>query len=605
MEKDLLNKMDIKNPNYQEEKTNFKKKNNYKKKRNSPIEKEEKKLIFFQDKQENKVDDYNNESLKNKTSEYENYLKQKEDTIQELKKKINKYESKIKKYIEEENNWKKEKKELEMNLEKLNSENEAVKNYNLEEKEKLNKDPLEFYDIIGNINSMQNVSTDGWEFFMNEEGYKISNSEKKENKLVIGVMGNRNKGKSFMLQALSGASMKIGTTINTIGLSIKYLDDKYVLLDCAGSESPLLGENANMLEISRDKLFTEAFLESYILRKSNVLLLVVGILSFSEQKLINKISKDLEKLKDKEKKNLVVIHNLQTYEAVADVEKYMNETLLKSASFKIKKDESNFGNENDTSEFFYDIDNTSVKHFIYAKENSEAGKKYNHHTINSIKSLYRISTSKYKYDYKETIIEHFKYMSEKMFDLNGNVDLKLSEVKEKDENNKNEINNNDKTNEIKNFEESKLIDKKFIKYSYKLKYIGEEKLSLQKMVIDELGISSFIHNDFTPNLEMYYNEQELTINIECPEGTEIVVKRRRNKNENTEYPFCIEIIAEKAEETKKENVTYIKNKQSGKFRSIIPFSNSNYSIGKGKDSNLSNGWKTFIFPLSKIEDDDD
>jgi hypothetical protein len=39
-----------------------------------------------------------------------------------------------------------------------------------------------------------------------------------------------------------------------------------------------------MLEIPRDKLFTEAFLESYILRKSNVLLLVVGILSFSEQK---------------------------------------------------------------------------------------------------------------------------------------------------------------------------------------------------------------------------------------------------------------------------------------------------------------------------------
>ena len=215
-------------------------------------------------------------------------------------------------------------------------------------------------------------------------------------------------------------------------------------------------------------------------------------------------------MKDKEKKNLVVIHNLQTYETVADVEKYINETLMKSASFKIKKDESNFGNEKDISEFFYDIDNTSVKHFIYAKENSEAGKKYNEHTINSIKSLYRISTSEYKYDYKATIIEHFKYMSEKMFDINGNVDLELSEIKENDEKNKenqkdkNEINDNDKGNEVKNvenFEEFKKIDKKYIKYSYKLKYIGEEKLSLQKMVIDELGISSFIHNDFTPILK--------------------------------------------------------------------------------------------------------
>ena len=619
----------IENSNNQEEKINAKKKKVIiaKKKKSPKIEEKEEhcnKEYLFLDKekkdkkpvepQERKQNNYNYELLENKIREYEKNLKEKNATIQELNKKIKNYDSLIKQYSERENNWKKKEEESKLNLEKLNNEIQAVKNYNLEEKEKLEKDPLEFYDIIGNINSIQNVKIDGWEFFMNEEGFKISNSGKNEERLVIGVMGNRNKGKSFMLQALSGASMKTGTTINTIGLSIKYLDNKYVLLDCAGSESPLLGENANMLEISRDKLFTEAFLESYILRKSNVILLVVGILSFSEQKLINKISKDLEKLKNKEKKNLVVIHNLQTYEEVDDVEKYINETLLKSASFKIKKDESNFGNEKDTSEFFYDIDNTSVKHFIYAKENSEAGKKYNQHTINSIKSLYRISTSKYKYDYKETIIEHFKYMSEKMFDINGNVDLELSEVKENNENNKenqkdkNEINNNDKANEVKNVknvEEFKLIDKKFIKYSYKLKYIGEEKLSLQKMVIDELGISSFIHNDFTPNLEMYYNEQELTINIECPEGTEITAKRKRNKNKNTEYPFCIEIIAEKAEESKKENVTYIKNKQSGKFRTLIPFSNSNYSIGKGKEDKLSNGWKSFIFPLSKIEDDDD
>ena len=211
----------------------------------------------------------------------------------------------------------------------------------MKEKENLSKDPLEFYDIIGNINSIQNVSTDGWNFYMNEEGFKIDQSKDIAERLVIGVMGNRNKGKSFILQAFSGACLKTGTTINTIGISIKYLENKYVLLDCAGSESPLLGEYANMLEISRDKLFTEAFLERYILRKSNVLLMVVGILTFSEQKLINKISQDLEKLKEKEKKDLVVIHNLQTYESVADVEKYINETLLKSASFKIKRDESN------------------------------------------------------------------------------------------------------------------------------------------------------------------------------------------------------------------------------------------------------------------------
>ena len=187
--------------------------------------------------------------------------------LEKLKNEIKNYESLVKQYGEKENNWKKEKEESEMNLEKLKNEIQVVKGYNFEEKEKLEKDPLEFYDIIRNINSIQNVKTDGWEFFMNEEGFKISNSGKIEDRYVIGVMGNRNKGKSFMLQALSGASLKTGTTINTIGLSIKYLDNKYVLLDCAGPESPLLGENANMLEISRDKLFTEAFWKVIFLEK--------------------------------------------------------------------------------------------------------------------------------------------------------------------------------------------------------------------------------------------------------------------------------------------------------------------------------------------------
>ena len=104
---------------------------------------------------------------------------------------------------------------------------------------------------------------------------------------------------------------------------------------------------------------------------------------------------------------------------------------------------------------------------------------------------------------------------------------------------------------------------------------------------------------------MYYNEQELTINIECPDGTEITVKRKRNKNKNTEYPFYIEIISEKFEESAKENVTYIRKNQNGKFLTLIPFPNSNYSIGKRKEKKLNNGWKSFIFPLLKIEDDDD
>ena len=548
----------------------------------------------------------------------------------------------------------KEAEELENHKKQLELKNHEIeklkdKYENNEENKKLEKDPLEFYDIIVNINSIQNIKTDGWEIYMNEKGKKISVDTDNIERLVIGVMGNRNKGKSFMLQALSGEDLQTGTSISTIGLSIKYSENKFVLLDCAGSESPLLGENANMLEISRDKLFTEAFLESYILRKSNVLLLVIGILSFSEQKLINKISKDLNKLKKNEIKNLIIIHNLQTYETVEQVEKYIKDTLIKSASFKIKKDKSNFDDETEASEYYYDIDNNSIKHFIYAKEKSIAGEKYNKSTINAIKSLYNISSNKYKYDYKKTIIEHFQYMGEKMFDLTGKTNLELTEVneneeevikeetkenKEKEEKEKKEkkednlddkekkenenkekkednaedkekIENENKEKKEDNFDvknELNLIDKKLVKFSSKLIFKGEEQLVLQKMVIDELGISSFIKNDFNPDYEMYYNEKELILTIEWPEGVKLSAKRKRNKN--GEYPFGIEIKGEKVE-TKVENVKYIKSKQCGKFYALIPFPDNDYSLEKGTEEEPKNGWKTFRFKLSKIEDDDD
>ena len=428
---------------------------------------------------------------------------------------------------------------------------------------------------------------------MNENGKKISELKEEENKLVVGVMGNRNKGKSFMLQAISGEELQTGTTISTIGLSIKYSEDKFVLLDCAGSESPLLGDYANMLEISRDKLFTEAFLQSYILRKSNVLLLVIGYLTFSEQKLINKIIKDLEKLNynNKINKNLIIIHNLQTYETENQIKKYIEETLLKSASFKLERDKSNFDNKNDKREYFFDKDNKNIKHFIYAKENSEAGNIYNKKTIDLIKSLYKIETNKYKYNFKESIIEHFKYMGKQMFDLDDKIQLDLEEIKDDDKNdnidNNNKLENKDKNEEPNKEEERNIINKenenmnennviennliknenkineKLIKFKSKLIFKGKEKLILQKMVIDELGITSFIKNDFNPDYEIYYNVKELILKIECPEGVKLTAKRKRNKSGN--YPYGIEIIGEKNDGKKRKNVTYLKKKHLVNF----------------------------------------
>ena len=160
----------------------------------------------------------------------------------------NNYKDEIKKINESNQNFlgeidSKEQKIFELNesIKQLKDKNEKEQKFfeEYEEKEKLEKAPLEFYDIIVDINSMQKIRTEGWEIRMNEKGKKLTEDKNKKKRIVIGLLGNKNSGKSSLLQALLGGKMKTRTTFNTIGLSIKFSEDEFVFLDSTGPESPL------------------------------------------------------------------------------------------------------------------------------------------------------------------------------------------------------------------------------------------------------------------------------------------------------------------------------------------------------------------------------
>jgi len=171
--------------------------------------------------------------------------------------------------------------------------------------------------------------------------------------LKVGVAGLSNKGKSFLLQKIADIELPTGTSIKTEGLSIKCPDinsdnKNIILIDSAGSETPLLEDSNfnfsqykdNPLELrdqldnlARDRCLTESFLQNIIINESNMLLILIGNLTYPEQKLLNKIRKETKN----KKQNLYVIHNLQTFTEKAQVEKYIQETLLKSATFRLKK----------------------------------------------------------------------------------------------------------------------------------------------------------------------------------------------------------------------------------------------------------------------------
>ena len=178
----------------------------------------------------------------------------------------------------------------------------------------------DFYDVIIDIKSIKGIK-DGWDIKWEERGKNLYLKCREKKCLTLGVIGNRNKGNSFLLSKISNTKLLSGTHIQTEGFSINH-DSKYkpiILLDSAGLETPVLkksnekedkkdikkgneekekekgneekekNENLEFKENAKDKLMTELFLQDFIIQNSNILLLVVGILTYSEQLLINKI----------------------------------------------------------------------------------------------------------------------------------------------------------------------------------------------------------------------------------------------------------------------------------------------------------------------------
>ena len=56
---------------------------------------------------------------------------------------------------------------------------------------------------------------------------------------------------------------------------------------------------------------TEMFLQNFIMYNSDIIIIVVGILTYTEQKLLNRIKEEISQ--NRLKKTLYIIHNLITY----------------------------------------------------------------------------------------------------------------------------------------------------------------------------------------------------------------------------------------------------------------------------------------------------
>ena len=504
--------------------------------------------------------------------------------IEQLKGEIQKQNEKNINNSKEINTLREEKKTLEQEKEKFQQ-----KNY---EDILSNKDInfISFYDAIIGIKSIKDINK-GWPVIFSENLEHNYENIKKSKVIKIGVIGNANRGKSFLLSKISKIKLPSGYSIRTEGLSIKYpeiqeyKDRKIVLLDSAGLETPVLKnenqteeENAEKIENegktekeddckekktekeyfrekSREKLITELFLQNFIINNSDILIIVVGILTYSEQKLLNRIRTEIlkqNKNKDKANKALYIIHNLMNYTTEKQVEEYIQESLLKSATFDLEEGHKISTSKEEKKGKYYNEKNfpQNIYHLIFAKEDTEAGNLYNNYTLEMLENSYMTITNLKPFDVIESIKQNFIEISKDILEKSEKV-----------------INKDDFDNS-----NNKLI-----------RLINANNVVLKRCLIDELGFSNLKANGFEPTYNYYKKDEKIIVKIEAPGNSSI---DSTNVEDVESYKLIrIKGIKKRDKEPEKDNDNLGITREFGNFLLEIVLKPDNYII-KNEDPKI-------------------
>lgn len=305
------------------------------------------------------------------------------------------------------------------------------------------------YDLIININSIRFLHDPGWKIEYNETNElkkaEIKNAVESSKMTIVSVLGNSNRGKTHILHKLSGVNLKAGYQIQTKGLSIKIYRKDIILLDTAGANAPLLLEtenrpNQNEIEhIHLCQIITNYILQAFVIKQAHVLICVIGMLTTSEQSYLNKIKKF-----SKNKKKLIIIHNLIKCTTLKEMEKYKNEVLLKMiANNLIERDIPTFGDGEIPlfNKYFIEKDDEDVMHFIYGNDDPKNKELifYNESTLNFIMKYIKVQVIK-PVNIIENLKTHIKEISslvlkeeiESLDDKNEDIIKSKNEIKPKD-----------------------------------------------------------------------------------------------------------------------------------------------------------------------------
>ena len=391
------------------------------------------------------------------------------------------------------------------------------------------------YDIIIDINSIRKLN-EGWQIQYNgseDEKVELEKMIKSDNKRFISILGHSNRGKTYILQKISGEKLMPGYEITTKGISIKRFGKSSFLLDTVGTNAPLLVDDPKkdprddvdfsnkVNDINLCQIITNYIVQTFVIQNADILICVVGMLTSSEQQFLNKIKKNCSG-----KKRLIVIHNLIHCYDKNEVEEYINNTLKKSIIHEFKEI-SIVGFEN-SSEFFdkFYIEKGNgmgrefeIKHFIMANDTNKNDKNiryFNMPTIKYIRDELDLAVKK-NVDLLTKLKEHIEIISNQVL-VNGIKNISIEK-------------SNNGTNDL---------------------IICNDMIQPKDVNADELDNIYFVGKEYVPPHRYYIKDDKFTIEIKICSKINfdtLIVKKTWNKEFGE---FKIEISGERILEDKED-----------------------------------------------------
>ena len=208
------------------------------------------------------------------------------------------------------------------------------------DKQKPQDEEKDAYDICINITGFEDL---GLIKEKNVNGWKIESKENIDNfttvpNCVVGVLGEVNSGKTFILNKIGGTKLPYE---RTKGISVFFPKDKekskgFCFLDTSGFGREISLEKApdekRIIELNRDRKLTENLISEIVLTYSNIIIVVISQFNFDAQIYLNKIKKTVKN------KAIFVIHNLSSAESKEEVNQYISNYLKKSKTFNVLKE---------------------------------------------------------------------------------------------------------------------------------------------------------------------------------------------------------------------------------------------------------------------------